>query len=106
VAYGEEEPNVMEVLTIMIQTNAPQWMGKRYGDKLTQDEAFENLTRGNSDVSADEFEQLMTAYEKFVPVDSLDQDDWAALHHVAGNARLNPAQQERLKSYLEARTDH
>ena len=104
VGYGEKEPDIMEVLSMMIRYDATRWMGQLYIDKLSQNplEAFQDALP-DADTGTAQFEGLMSAYEKFVPVDSLNRQQWEELYGIADNPKLDLALRKRLTDYLSAR---
>jgi len=57
----------------------------------------------DADTGTAQFEGLMSAYEKFVPVDSLNRQQWEELHGIADNPKLDLALRKRLTDYLSAR---
>jgi len=105
--YGKDRPSPIDVLEAIEKHNGPEWLREIYVGKLAQDPSG-MLWRTIDDASnADpvELERVFNILEKNVPAKSISVNERHDLESMARLEAVDPQLRERLRAYLEERSD-
>jgi hypothetical protein len=100
--YGEELPRTIDVLAAIERQRSAPWFRGLYVAKLAQDpfNTFWDAAPIGDDADPTDFNQVLAAFEKYVPVASLDDDDRFALERISEDDRIDVNSRTALRNYL------
>jgi radical SAM superfamily enzyme YgiQ (UPF0313 family) len=100
--YGEERPRTIDVIAAVERHRSAPWFRGLYVEKLTQDpfNTFWDAAPTGDDADPTDFNQVLAAFEKYVPVASLDDDDRFALERISEDDRIDVNSRTALRNYL------
>jgi hypothetical protein len=103
IGYGENTPQVIDVLEEIGRKESPDWIRAVYVEKLPVDprSSFESAFPWGKDVDGQRLERILSLYEKFVPSDSLEIQQREDLIMLMESRPMDVELRKRMSTYLK-----